>query len=437
MVDVADTNHSPRDNGVQEEGQIPAARVTMTKNGGTQIELQRKGRQSTKLSLTELDGDLADLLTELDMDGDGQINAAELTRAMQIIKNEREGVQMWKKFVVIMGTVLAVSLLINICITLYGIYYVVVSTQETKVKDGYLMGSGDDDTAESSRRRKLREDMTAPQSYRDVDKTQTEEYKQRKMNSRQSVKVAPRGNAVSNFGVEDMFPFCKRGTRCEIDNDAMSVYAMNMNKLNVNTFGSGTGVRGSSEVHNIDSVWIFQATHEATQSELTVQCLFVSGGANVFYKTIEQNGDPEGFQGGPIWFKLATRDNLAEHLIIHMIFQDKLFIENPAAFTSISQPTAASIIGPALANPNNINFGIDNDWFSGPAFMFGPNRCTVTSEAFQSVCEASGPYPEPLALSDVTQTMSKEEKFEKMVVQQMDYREAISRSKVGKRRLSK
>merc|ERR1712070_93475 len=220
-----------------------------------------------------------------------------------------------------------------------------------------------------------------------------------------AVRTKPSGPAVARWGTEEMFAYVnKDGT---VDDDIKATFAMNFKKLAVDTFGTGNGVKRSHEVMGVQNTWIFEATSGST--ELNVNCFFNENGAYVYYKaftgTVEENA------GGPLFFKKGSRSSLAETQIIHMVMQDLQISGDPANFQAITQPTAVSVTGPALANPNNNLYGIQNDWYSAEAFMYTKNRCTVTSATFKNVCETkSVNLLEPSIVADSFEFLTKEDK---------------------------
>jgi hypothetical protein len=112
--------------------------------------VDRKTQMIDLTRLKNVDPDLTELLAEMDLDGDGTINAAELARAMGVIKDTREEKDEWQKVAFRRLVMFVVALVINVALIGVVTYYIVWSTAAVRVdEDGNLVNkheeAGDDD----------------------------------------------------------------------------------------------------------------------------------------------------------------------------------------------------------------------------------------------------------------------------------------------------
>lgn len=102
-------------------------------------------------ALKNLDPELSKLCSELDLDGDGTINAAELTRACGVIRETRDESAEWQKAA--FRRLIAIVALLAINLVLIGTvtYYIVWSTAAVRVdENGNLVNFHEDSDGESA-----------------------------------------------------------------------------------------------------------------------------------------------------------------------------------------------------------------------------------------------------------------------------------------------
>jgi hypothetical protein len=112
--------------------------------------MDRNSGQINLEALKNLDPELSKLCSELDLDGDGTINAAELTRACGVIRETRDESAEWQKAA--FRRLIAIVALLAINLVLIGTvtYYIVWSTAAVRVdENGNLVNYHEGDDGES------------------------------------------------------------------------------------------------------------------------------------------------------------------------------------------------------------------------------------------------------------------------------------------------
>lgn len=102
-------------------------------------------------ALKNLDPELSKLCSELDLDGDGTINAAELTRACGVIRETRDESAEWQKAAFRRMIAIVVLLAVNLALIGTVTYYIVWSTAAVRVdENGNLVNFHEDSDGESA-----------------------------------------------------------------------------------------------------------------------------------------------------------------------------------------------------------------------------------------------------------------------------------------------
>jgi hypothetical protein len=138
---------------VEEKGEFepvkfdPEANATGEKKSG----VMGSGGTIDLNALKNLDPELSKLCSELDLDGDGTINAAELTRACGVIRETRDESAEWQKAA--FRRLIAIVVLLTINLVLIGTvtYYIVWSTAAVRVdENGNLVNFHEGDDGEAT-----------------------------------------------------------------------------------------------------------------------------------------------------------------------------------------------------------------------------------------------------------------------------------------------
>lgn len=109
------------------------------------------GGQIDLKALANMDPELSKLCSELDLDGDGTINAAELTRACGVIRETRDESAEWQKAAFRRLIAIVVLLAVNLALIGTVTYYIVWSTAAVRVdENGNLVNFHEDSDGESA-----------------------------------------------------------------------------------------------------------------------------------------------------------------------------------------------------------------------------------------------------------------------------------------------
>jgi hypothetical protein len=108
------------------------------------------GGQIDLKALANMDPELSKLCSELDLDGDGTINAAELTRACGVIRETRDESAEWQKAAFRRLIAIVVLLAVNLALIGTVTYYIVWSTAAVRVDENGNLVNFHEDGEESA-----------------------------------------------------------------------------------------------------------------------------------------------------------------------------------------------------------------------------------------------------------------------------------------------
>merc|ERR1719453_914657 len=108
------------------------------------------GGQIDLKALANMDPELSKLCSELDLDGDGTINAAELTRACGVIRETRDESAEWQKAAFRRMIAIVVLLAVNLALIGTVTYYIVWSTAAVRVDENGNLVNFHEDGEEST-----------------------------------------------------------------------------------------------------------------------------------------------------------------------------------------------------------------------------------------------------------------------------------------------